>query len=172
MTKSLYGKTADGKEVFSFTIKNESGAEIELLNYGATLNKISVPDRNGDFADVLVGFDTMEGQLSCTDSQGRTVGRVANRISGNGITIDGKNYRITKNIDGKFTLHGNHEYENAVWNYEILGDDSVKFSYFSSSAPTATRASRQTFKMKSPSRLPTKTRSKYTMTADPTARLR
>ena len=131
MTKSLYGKTADGKEVFSFTIKNESGAEIELLNYGATLNKISVPDRNGDFADVLVGFDTMEGQLSCTDSQGRTVGRVANRISGNGITIDGKNYRITKNIDGKFTLHGNHEYENAVWNYEILGDDSVKFSYFS-----------------------------------------
>jgi len=73
MTKSLYGKTADGKEVFSFTIKNESGAEIELLNYGATLNKISVPDRNGDFADVLVGFDTMEGQLSCTDSQGRTV---------------------------------------------------------------------------------------------------
>lgn len=96
MTKSLYGKTADGKEVFSFTIKNESGAEIELLNYGATLNKISVPDRNGDFADVLVGFDTMEGQLSCTDSQGRTVGRVANRISGNGITIDGKNYPITK----------------------------------------------------------------------------
>ena len=46
MTKSLYGKTADGKDVFSFTIKNESGAEIELLNYGATLNKISVPDRN------------------------------------------------------------------------------------------------------------------------------
>lgn len=131
MTKSLYGKTADGKEVFSFTIKNESGAEIELLSYGATLNKISVPDRNGDFADVLVGFDTMEGQLSCTDSQGRTVGRVANRISGNGITIDGKNYPITKNIDGKFTLHGNHEYENTVWDYEILGDDSVKFSYFS-----------------------------------------
>ena len=43
MTKSLYGKTADGKEVFSFTIKNESGAEIELLNYGATLNKYRFP---------------------------------------------------------------------------------------------------------------------------------
>ena len=114
---------------------------------------------------MLVGFDTMEGQLSCTDSQGRTVGRVANRISGNGITIDGKNYPITKNIDGKFTLHGNHEYENAVWNYEIALNSHI-------SAPTATRASRQTFKMKSPSRLPTKTRSKYTMTADPTARLR
>ena len=122
MTKSLYGKTADGKEVFSFTIKNESGAEIELLNYGATLNKISVPDRNGDFADVLVGFDTMEGQLSCTDSQGRTVGRVANRISGNGITIDVKNYRITKNEvkihydcrpDGKTPINvTNHSYFN------------------------------------------------------------
>lgn len=170
MTKSLYGKTADGKEVFSFTIKNESGAEIELLNYGATLNKISVPDRNGDFADVLVGFDTMEGQLSCTDSQGRTVGRVANRISGNGITIDGKNYRITKNIDGKFTLHGNHEYENAVWNYEILGDDSVKFSYFSADGNEGFPSNLQnevtfTFTDKNEDQ-------NTPMTADPTARLR
>ena len=59
MTKSLYGKTADGKEVFSFTIKNESGAEIELLNYGATLYKISVPDRNQPPAEVLFNFVTL-----------------------------------------------------------------------------------------------------------------
>lgn len=169
MTKSLYGKTADGKDVFSFTIKNESGAEIELLNYGATLNKISVPDRNGDFADVLVGFDTMEGQLSCTDSQGRTVGRVANRISGNGITIDGKNYRITKTstVNSPFTVITNTKTPFGIMKYSAT---TALNSHIS--APTATRASRQAFKMKSPSRLPTKTRSKYTMTADPTARLR
>lgn len=129
ITQTLYGTTADGIEVPSFTITNSSGAYIELVSYGATLNKIVVPNRDGKLSDVLVGFDTIEGQELCTDSQGRTVGRVANRIAGKGITIDSQNYQITKNVDGKFTLHGNHEYAKAVWNAETLGDDSVRFTY-------------------------------------------
>jgi len=100
VTKSLYGTTKDGKEVYSFVIENSSGAYIELLNYGATLNKIVVPDSDGKFADVLVGFDTMEGQKLCTDSQGRTVGRVANRIDSCGITIDGKHYAAIAQTTG------------------------------------------------------------------------
>lgn len=131
LEKTLYGTTSDGKEVYAFTITNKKGAFIELVSYGATLNKIVVPDKNGNMADVLVGFDTIEGQELCTDSQGRTVGRVANRIAGCGVTVDGKNYPITKNVDNKFTLHSNHEYAKAVWDYEIIGDDTVKFSYFS-----------------------------------------
>lgn len=129
--KNFYGKLKDGRDVHSFTITNDNGAYIELVDYGATLNKIVVPDKNGNMLDVLVGFDTVEGQELCTDSQGRTVGRVANRIAGKGITIDGKNYQITKNVDGKFTLHSNHEYETVVWNSEIVGDNSVKFTYHS-----------------------------------------
>lgn len=129
--KIFYGKTKDGIDVYSFVITNNSGAYIELVSYGATLNKIVVPDKNGELRDVLVGFDTIEGQELCTDSQGRTVGRVANRIAGKGITIDGKNYQITKNVNGKFTLHSNHEYEVAVWNDEIISDNSVKFTYHS-----------------------------------------
>ncbi len=131
ITKSLYGVTKQGKEVFSFIIENDSGAYIELLNYGATLNKIVVPDCNGVLNDILVGFDTMEGQELCTDSQGRTVGRVANRIDGCGVTIDGKNYQITKNVNGQITLHSNHEYETAVWDYIINENDSVIFTYHS-----------------------------------------
>lgn len=125
----LYGTLKDGRTVPAFKITNEKGAYVELIAYGATLNKIVVPDKNGVLEDVLVGFDTLEGQLLCTESNGRTVGRVANRIAGNGITIDGKNYPLTKNVDGKFTLHGNHEYATALWNAEILGDNAVKFSY-------------------------------------------
>lgn len=131
LKKSLYGMTKDGKEVFSFVITNDSGAFIELLSCGATLNKIVVPDRGGNFADVLVGFDTMAGQELCAGSQGRTVGRVANRISGEGLTIGGVNYQITKNVGGRFTLHGNHEFAKALWEPEILSDGSVRFSYFS-----------------------------------------
>lgn len=129
--KNFYGKLKDGRDVHSFTVTNDNGAYIELVDYGATLNKIVAPDKNDNMLDVLVGFDTVEGQELCTDSQGRTVGRVANRIAGKGITIDGKNYQITKNVDGKFTLHSNHEYETAVWSSEIIGDNSVKFTYHS-----------------------------------------
>lgn len=127
--KDFYGETKDGKEVYSFKITNSSGAYIELVSYGATLNKIVVPDKDGNLADVLVGFDTIEGQELCTDSQGRTVGRVANRIAGRGIDIDGENYQITKNVNGKFTLHSNHEYASAVWDYIIVDDNAVEFSY-------------------------------------------
>ncbi len=129
--KNFYGRLKNGTDVHSFTITNDSGAYIELIDYGATLNKIVVPDKNGKMLDVLVGFDTVEGQELCTDSQGRTVGRVANRIAGKGITIDGKNYQITKNVDGKFTLHSNHEYETVVWNSETVGDNKVVFTYHS-----------------------------------------
>ena len=127
--KRFYGNAENGAAVYAYTVTNAAGAYIELLTYGATLNKIVVPDRTGALCDVLVGFDTMEGQILCTDSQGRTVGRVANRIAGKGITIDGVNYPITKNVDGKFTLHGNHEYAKAVWDAEIVGDGAVRFTY-------------------------------------------
>lgn len=131
IVKEFYGKTKDGKDVYSYTITNNNGSSVELLSYGATLNKITVPDNNGKFNDILVGFDTIEGQELCTDSQGRTVGRVANRIAGRGFDIDGRNYQITKNVDGEFTLHSNHEYETAVWNAEVLDSNSVKFTYLS-----------------------------------------
>ena len=127
--KFIYGNLPDGRAVPAYTITAQNGAYVELIAYGATLNKIVVPDKNGALEDVLVGFDTMEGQLLNTESNGRTVGRVANRIAGNGIVIDGKTYPITKNIDGKFTLHSNHEFATALWDSEIVGDNAVKFSY-------------------------------------------
>ena len=127
--KFIYGNLPDGRAVPAYTITAQNGAYVELIAYGATLNKIVVPDKNGVLEDVLVGFDTMEGQLLNTESNGRTVGRVANRIAGNGIVIDGKTYPITKNIDGKFTLHSNHEFATALWDSEIVGDNAVKFSY-------------------------------------------
>ena len=80
---------------------------------------------------MLVGFDTMEGSAELYGFAG------SHRRKSRKPNFRKRHYHRrqklpdNKNIDGKFTLHGNHEYENAVWNYEILGDDSVKFSYFS-----------------------------------------
>lgn len=129
--KRAYGSTSDGRAVDAYVITNKSGAYIQLLTYGATLDKIVVPDRDGKPADVLLGFDDMDGQENRHASQGRVVGRVANRITGNGLHIDGKDIPITKNVEGKITLHGAHEYAEANWAGEIVSDNAVRFSYVS-----------------------------------------
>jgi aldose 1-epimerase len=58
---STFGKTVDGQEVKQFILQNTSGMKVTLTNYGAILTSLSVPDRNGDFEDVVLGFPTLEG---------------------------------------------------------------------------------------------------------------
>lgn len=68
----------------------------EILTYGGTLNKLYVPDQNGVFADVLIGFDTLEGHLNHSDYQGMLVGRYANRIADGAFVLNGEEYHVTK----------------------------------------------------------------------------
>ena len=58
--KKSFGKLPDGREVFSYSLKNKVGAEIRIIDYGATLTNVFMPDREGNFADVIGGFDTLE----------------------------------------------------------------------------------------------------------------
>ena len=67
--QSLFGFAADGKEVTKFTIKNKGGSFIELLTYGATWLSCFVPDRDGVYQDVLLGFDDMDGWASISEEQ-------------------------------------------------------------------------------------------------------
>ncbi len=59
--KQLFGKTADGTEIYMYTLTNKNGMEADIINFGATLVSLKVPDRNGKFADVVLGFDTLPG---------------------------------------------------------------------------------------------------------------
>lgn len=129
--KTLYGTTNKGEEVYLFEIKNSSGMAISLINYGATLDRIYVEDKNGKFEDVLIGFEDLEGHMGRSDYQGMTVGQCANRIAGGRFEIDGVEYNVTKNINNSICLHSNGEYSHTVWGYEILSDRSVKFAYTS-----------------------------------------
>ena len=88
VTKKLYGKM-NGKEVYAFTVENKNGMKAQLLEKGATLDKLFVKDKNGKFIDVLVGFDTLEDHLTQGDYQGVIVGQYANRIKDGKFTIDG-----------------------------------------------------------------------------------
>jgi aldose 1-epimerase len=80
---------------------------------------------------VLVGHDTLDGHVNRSDYQGVVVGQYANRIKDGKFSIDGVEYNVTLNEKGITSLHGGGEYSSAVWSTEILGENAVKFTYFS-----------------------------------------
>ncbi len=130
ITKTLYG-TLNDKDVNTYIIENKNGTKAYLLEKGATLDKFFIKDNKGELIDVLVGHDTLDGHVNRSDYQGVVVGQYANRIKDGKFTIDGTEYNVTLNEKGITSLHGGGEYSSAVWNSEILGDNAVKFTYFS-----------------------------------------
>lgn len=105
-----FGKTKDGKEAFLYILKNKNGMEAHILDYGAALVRLYVPDKEGKTEDVVLGFDDVSGYEVNSSSQGVVVGRVANRIGKASFTLNGKTYELDKNQFGN-TLHGGfHRY--------------------------------------------------------------
>ena len=96
ITKNFFGALPDGKPIDCYIIENQKGMRAEILTYGGTLNKLYVPDQNGMLADVLIGFDTLEGHLNYSDYQGMLVGRYANRIADGAFVLNGEEYHVTK----------------------------------------------------------------------------
>ena len=129
--QSLFGFAADGKEVTKYTIKNKGGSFIELLTYGATWLSCFVPDRDGVYQDVLLGFDDMDGHINRSNYQGQFVGRFANRIANGRFTLDGVTYQVVQNEAGVKSLHSNGEFSHAVFDAEIVSDNAVAFSFTS-----------------------------------------
>ena len=92
--KKLFGTTKDCKAVELYTITNAVGASAAILTYGGTLQALYMPDKLGDFKDVTIGFDDLEGHLERSDYQGQLVGRYANRIANGEFKISGKTYSV------------------------------------------------------------------------------
>jgi len=129
-----FGKTADGKTVDLYTIKNANGIELKVSEFGATLVSLKIPDREGNFEDIILGFDDLEGYINDAAYLGVTAGRYANRIAKGKFTLEGKEYTLAKN-DGVNHLHGGVEgFGKKVWKgEEIKKDDGigVKLTYLS-----------------------------------------
>lgn len=90
-----------------FTWSNQNEVTVQAITYGATITKILAPDVNGRLEDIVLGYDDMEGyQSSGNQNIGCTVGRVANRIANGEFTLDGKSYKVEKNLNDKHHLHG------------------------------------------------------------------
>jgi len=131
--KDLFGNH-NGKEVYLLTLTNKAGNVIRLTNFGAKINWIEVPDKNGKKDNITFGYDTFEETLQGDMSFGSVVGRFANRIAHGKFTLDGVVYNTPLN-NGPNTLHGGPlGWHSVVWNTEILKESkfpAVKFTYIS-----------------------------------------
>ena len=125
--------TRDGRPVNLYTLKNSHGVEVDAMNYGGIIVSIRVPDRKGQFADIVLGHETLDGYIPNPPYIGAIVGRYANRIANGTFTLDGKTYTLPKN-DGPNTLHGGIDktFNKVVWEGEPLkGKTGVAFTYLS-----------------------------------------
>lgn len=126
--KTFFGK-AFGKDIYTYTI-SKNGITLSVMELGATVTELLVPDKYGVAGDIAVGFANAQDYEAYTDNQGATIGRYANRIKSGRFSIDGKTYQIPCN-DGNNSLHGNNEFRDAIWTLCASGDDFLEFSYTS-----------------------------------------
>jgi len=122
----------EGKDVSLYTLKNKQGDVIKLTNYGAAIVEITVPDRDGNKANVTFGYDNLEGYLKGDPYFGKVVGQYANRIARGKFTLDSVEYTLAIN-NAPNALHGGPTgWHSRVWTAEVLkGTDfpAVKFTY-------------------------------------------
>ncbi len=115
----LWGQV-NGADVFLFRIENESGAYVELTNYGAAIVSVVVPDREQQFENLVVGFPDLDGYLNDTCYIGSTIGRYANRISNARFRLDDKIYYLDIN-DGKNANHAG----KSGFNYRVFASETI-----------------------------------------------
>lgn len=115
-----FGKTAEGRAVDIYILTNRYGLEAKITSYGGIVTSLWVPDRNGRFDDVVLGFDNLDAYLKGDPWFGAIIGRYANRIAKGRFTLNGVEYKLSVN-DGENTLHGGVKgFDKAVWDAKPL----------------------------------------------------
>ena len=115
VTKQIFGKTSDGKDVEIYTLKNKNGVEASIITYGGILTSLKIPDASGKIDDVVLGFDSMDGYLKDPPYFGALIGRYGNRIGKGKFTLNGTEYKLAIN-NGANTLHGGVKgFDKALW---------------------------------------------------------
>mgnify|MGYP001396115194 FL=1 len=114
-----------------YVLKNARGVEVEILTYGGIVRSIRVPDRNGEMANVVLGFKTAEEYRGAHPYFGCITGRYANRIAGGKFTLDGVEYTLATN-DGPNSLHGGAKgFDKREWSVDRVTPTELALSYLS-----------------------------------------
>lgn len=127
-----FEKTIDGKQSALYTLSNSNGVNIAITNYGGRIVSILVPDKDGNFADVCLGYNSIEDYFTNPEQFfGSLIGRYGNRIANGKFTLDGQEYTLATN-NGKNHLHGGPKgYHAVLWDVVDSSSNMLKLKYLS-----------------------------------------
>ncbi|NJN27695.1 MAG: galactose mutarotase [Cyclobacteriaceae bacterium] len=129
--KNNFATIIDGKKVELFQLENKHGMIIQITNYGGKIVSIFVPDRNGNFDDVVTGYDHIDEYVKGDNSFGAIIGRYGNRIAKGKFELEGKTYMLAQN-NGKNHLHGGiKNFSNTVWEVQRHDLKTLSLHYLS-----------------------------------------
>ncbi len=132
--KELFGFTQQGEAIYRYTLANDHGMTVQVLNLGGIIQSIKVPDRWGQLADVVLGCDTVQDYERQSAYLGAIIGRYANRIARGRLNIQGTEYQLACN-NGPNHLHGGNEgFSHRLWHcepYENHDACGIKLTLFS-----------------------------------------
>ncbi len=130
--QTSFGKTKSGDEVTLFTCRNASGSTMKLMDYGATVVALEMPDRNGKLGNVLLTCPDLAGFEACTMYFNCSVGRYCNRIAEGKFTLDGTEYTLATNNAPNHLHGGTRGFDKRMWKaeaFESTGACGVSFKY-------------------------------------------
>jgi len=113
-----------------YTLKNEAGFEVSVTNYGGAVTSLKTPDRDGNFGEIVLGFETLDEYARCPRYFGALIGRHANRIAGGRFSLNGVEYQLPRN-NGANHLHGGFKgFDKRVWDVRE-SEKALHLTYFS-----------------------------------------
>ncbi len=125
ITQRAFGQMPDGAAITQFTLTNANGLVARIIDFGGIVTELHAPDREGQLADVVLGFDTLAPYLGASPYFGALIGRYGNRIAGGRFTLDGQEIALTTN-DGANHLHGGAPgFDKVKWQARVEGDSLV-----------------------------------------------
>jgi len=135
VTKSYFGAMPDSTLIEKYTLKNANGVEMDVITYGGRITSLKVPDKEGKFENVVLGYDNLKDYLNSKDPYfGALIGRFGNRIAKGKFSLNGTEYTLAIN-NGENHLHGGIlGFDRVVWNVEPVESEkgsSIKLTYFS-----------------------------------------
>lgn len=130
MTRKHFGIGPTGEDVYVYTFANKNGVEVSITNFGGAITSIKAPDRNGVFADVVLGYDTLDDYVKNPRYLGALVGRYANRIAGGKFSLNGVEYQLAQNNGANHLHGGNKGFDKRVWN-SAETESGLILEYFS-----------------------------------------
>lgn len=119
-----------GEEVYLYTLANKNGVEVSITNFGGAITSIKTPDRNGVFADVALGYDTLDEYVRNPRYLGALIGRYANRIARGKFSLNGVEYQLAQNNGANHLHGGNKGFDKRVWSATET-ESGLRLEYFS-----------------------------------------